>query len=66
MYSSIVGIASFIDAKVAIKNHLAEPVITVIIQDRLSNIEGLVLARLLVSSTHFKVFTIYLPSIPLS
>ncbi|KAH9936862.1 ribosome 60S biogenesis N-terminal-domain-containing protein [Epithele typhae] len=50
-------LGSLIQTKVAVKDHLAEPVIAAVIQDRFSHLEGLRFSRLLVLSTHFKPAT---------
>ena len=46
---------SLIEDKVTVKSHLAEPVIAAVVQDRLSNGDGVQFARLLASATHLKV-----------
>ncbi|KAI0687369.1 ribosome 60S biogenesis N-terminal-domain-containing protein, partial [Cerioporus squamosus] len=54
----LVSLASLMHSKVAVKSHLAEPVIAAVVQDRLSNGDAVRFARLLAASAHLKPVTV--------
>ncbi|RDX51579.1 hypothetical protein OH76DRAFT_1554958 [Lentinus brumalis] len=51
-------LASFMHAKVAVKGHLAEPVLAALVQDRLSSGEAVKFANLLAAYAHLKPVTV--------
>ncbi|RPD59503.1 hypothetical protein L227DRAFT_654118 [Lentinus tigrinus ALCF2SS1-6] len=55
---TLLSLGSLIVAKVAVKSHLVEPVISAVIQDRMSSGEAVKFARLLAASTHLKPVTV--------
>ncbi|KAI0751700.1 ribosome 60S biogenesis N-terminal-domain-containing protein [Daedaleopsis nitida] len=56
--SMLFSLSALVQAKISVKNHLAEPVIAAVIQDRLESVEGVRFICMLASSTQFKPATV--------